>query len=313
MRKQSLLRSLLRWTGLLAAATLVSCGDNSTDFPEVPTAFLDVLSPSVQLVQAPRVAASVNGDTWLVWAEGDSNQYTIRTAGINSVGVATPTTVLANVAGSVRDLQITMVGVAPILVWRHFGPTGAATANAASIQFGGWRHEFASPASGIGDLSVASLPSGIVALSWSRLDSAGRIELVAAQRSLVATWSTPAVIRGVAAGTTLLRSGLAGDGSGGLTAIWSEAADASGGGPLPPETLLSSLRDVALDAWGSALVVDAGQHYYSPVVAATVSGGWLAAWLSGNASAVTALLAKRFEAGVGPAPPIASTKGRMIA
>ena len=106
------------------------------------------------------------------------------------------------------------------------------------------------------------------------------------------------MIRGVAAGTTLLRSGLAGDGSGGLMAIWSEAADVSGGGPLPPETMLSSLHDVALDAWGSALAVDAGQHYYSPVVAATANGGWLAAWLSGNASAVTALLAKRFDAGV---------------
>ena len=141
MRKQSLLRSLLCWTGLLAAATLVSSGDNSTDFPEVATAFLDVLSPLVQLVQAPRVAASVNGDTWLVWAEGDSNQYTIRTAGINSVGVATPATVLANVAGSVRDLQITMVGVAPILVWRHFGPTGAVTANAAPrVRVAGVRH-----------------------------------------------------------------------------------------------------------------------------------------------------------------------------
>jgi hypothetical protein len=138
---------------------------------------------------------------------------------------------------------------------------------------------------------------GIVALSWTRRDSAGRFELVGAQRSPAASWSTPAVIRSVAAGTNLLRSSLASDGAGGLMAIWSEAPAASGGGPLPPETLLSSRHDAALDAWGGALVVDEGQHYYSPAVAAIANGGWLAAWLSGDASGSTALLAKRFESG----------------
>jgi len=298
MRNGSRVRSLLRRAAVLAAATLVACGgDNSTDFPESPTAFLAVLSPSVALIQAPRVAASVNGDTWLAWAEGDSAQYTIRAARINGVGVVTPSTVVSNVDGTVRDLQITIVGVAPILVWRHFGLTGAVTANAASIQSGSWRHEFASPASAFGDISIAPLPSGIVALSWTRLDSAGRVELVAAHRSPIATWSTPTVIRSLAAGMVLLRSGLASESAGGLMAIWSEAPDASGGGPLPPEALLSSLHDAALDAWGGALMVDAGQHYYSPVIASTANAGWLAAWLSGNPLGITALLAKRFEAG----------------
>jgi hypothetical protein len=273
MKNLSPVRALGRWAGMAAAATVVSCGgDNSTDF-ESPTAFLAQLSPSVALVQAPRVAASVDSATWIFWAEGDNDQYTLRAARINGVGVVTPSTVVANVAGAARDLRITMVGVEPVLIWRHFGPTGAVTANAASLHSGAWRQELASPASMAGDLSAVSLPSGIVALSWTRRDSAGRFELVGAQRSPAASWSTPVVIRSVAAGTNLLRSGLASDGASGLMAIWSEAPDASGGGPLSPETLLSSLHDAALDAWGAALVIDAGQHYYSPVVAATANAG----------------------------------------
>jgi hypothetical protein len=162
MKNLSPVRALGRWAGMLAAATVVSCGgDNSTDFPESPTAFLAQLSPSVALVQAPRVAASVDSATWLFWAEGDNDQYTLRAARINGVGVVTPSTVVANVTGAARDLRITMVGVEPVLIWRHFGPTGAVTANAASLHSGAWRQELASPASMAGDLSAVSLPSGI--------------------------------------------------------------------------------------------------------------------------------------------------------
>ena len=103
-----------------------------------------------------------------------------------------------------RDLQITLVGVAPILSWRHFGPTGEVTANAASMHFGGWRHEIASLASAHGDVAAVTLASGIVSMSWTRRDGAGRIELVAARRALDGSWSTPAVVRTVEAGTTLL-------------------------------------------------------------------------------------------------------------
>jgi hypothetical protein len=94
------------------------------------------------------------------------------------------------------------------------------------------------------------------------------VELVASRRlPIFGGWSIPMVIRAGAAGMTLLRSAQASDGDGGLMALWSEAPDASGGGPLPAETPLSSQYDPALGAWGAALAVDAGQHYYSPAVA----------------------------------------------
>ena len=134
--------------------------------------------------------------------------------------------------------------------------------------------------------SVATLPSGSVAAELDVASTApDAIELVAAQRSLVATWSTPAVIRwrrrrddAAAIGPCRRRQRRAhGDLVRGSRCERRQRR-------CRPETLLSSLHEAALDAGAARSWSTPVSIYYSPVVAADCSGGWLAAWLSGNAS-----------------------------
>ena len=298
MRSLAPLRPWRAAAAVLVAAMLASCGGEPADITESPTAFLGVVSASVPLASAPRVAASPDGlTTWLAWAEGDNNQQALVAARINSVGVVDRMTVAPRASGVIRDLQITLVGTTPLLTWRHFRAPDDVTVNAASFRGLDWQAELAALASGQGvDVDAVTLPTGHVSLAWGRFDGAGRFELVAARRGLDGSWSTPAVIRTGAAGRVLLRSRQSSDGAGGLMAIWSESP-----GPIlappPPETLLSSQYDEALAAWGPALVVDAGQDYGDAAIASPADGQWVAAWLSGGPFGRTALLSKRFAAG----------------
>ena len=113
-----LARSLRAFAAMLAAALVAACGGSSDSAS--PAAFLGVVSSSVALGVAPRVAASSDGSTWLAWTEGDFNQYSLIVARINGVGVVGKSTVTSNVAGALRDLRITMVGTTPVLSWRHY-------------------------------------------------------------------------------------------------------------------------------------------------------------------------------------------------
>jgi len=281
---------------LFVAAMLASCGGEPADITESPTAFLGVVAPSVSLASPPRVAASPDGNTtWLAWTESDNAQQALVAARVNSVGVVDRMTVAPLAAGVLRDLQISMIGTTPVLTWRHFRDPNDVTVNAASFRGLDWQMEIAAVASAQGaDVRAVTLPSGRMSLAWTRLDGAGRFELVAARRGLDGSWSTPALIRTGAAGTVLLRSAQSSDGAGGLMAIWSEAP---GVGAAPPETLLSSQFDETLDAWGAALTVDAGQHYGEAAISSPADAQWVAAWLSGGAPGNNALLSKRFTTG----------------
>lgn len=301
-----LARSLRAFAAMLAAALVAACGGSSDSAS--PTAFFGVVSSSVALGVAARVAASADGSTWLAWTEGDFNQYSLIVARINGVGIVGKSTVTSNVAGALRDLRITMVGTTPVLSWRHYGAADDVTVNAVSLRSGGaWQVELAAAASGQGDVTAASLPAGLLSLSWARLDAAGRFELVASRRALDGSWSTPTVIRTGAAGMVLLRSGQASDGAGGLMAIWSESPDPSGS---PPQTLLSSPYDQTLAAWGAALTVDAGQRYYQPAIASAGAASWVAAWLSGERAETTTLESKRFAAGAWTAAAVRVDQGQ---
>ena len=210
---------------LFVAAMLASCGGEPADITESPTAFLGVVAPSVSLASPPRVAASPDGNTtWLAWTEGDNVQQALVSARVNSIGVVDRMTVAPLAAGVVRDLQISMIGTTPVLTWRHFRDPNDVTVNAASFRGLDWQMEIASVASAQGaDVRAVTLPSGRMSLAWTRLDGAGRFELVAARRGLDGSWSTPALIRTGAGGMVLLRSAQSSDGAGGLMTIWSEA------------------------------------------------------------------------------------------
>jgi len=280
----------------LVAAMLVSCGGEPADVTESPTAFLGVAAASVPLASAPRVAASPDGNTtWLAWAEGDNARQALVAARVNSIGIIEPMTVVPMAAGVIRDLQISMIGVTPVLTWRHFRDPNDVTVNAASFRGLDWQTEIAALASAQGtDVKPVTLPSGRMSLAWTRLGGAGNFELVAARRRLDGSWSTPAVIRTGSAGMVVLRSAQASDSASGLMAIWSEAP---GTGAAPAETLLSSQFDETLDAWGAAITVDAGQHYGEAAIASPADAQWVTAWLSGGALGNTALWSKRFSAG----------------
>jgi hypothetical protein len=283
----------LRATAALLTATLLSACGGGGDVPSAPNGFDGVASAAVPLAVAPRLAASPDGVTWIAWVEGDNARQSLISARINSVGVVTKTTVTANVAGALRDVQITMVGTTPVLTWRLFLDSGAVSVGAYSFDGFSWIGEFASPASAQGDVRVLPLPGAEVSLAWTRVHTSGRFQLVEARRSPGAFWSTPVVIRTGNPGVTLLRSSASSDGGGGLMALWSEAPAAG-----VPETLLSSRYDTIAAAWGAPVVVDAGAFYGSPGIGAIASASWVAAWLAGTPSARTAVVGKRFTGGV---------------
>lgn len=283
----------LRAAALSAATLVTGCGGGG-DTPAAPNGFQGVVSASVPLVLSPRVAASADGDTWLAWVEGDSTRQTLIGARVNSVGVVTTLPVTSNFAGALRDVQITMVGIVPVLTWRQYAATGSVSVAAASFQGFAWFGEFSSPASPQGDVRALPLPGGELSLEWTRLDGSGTFQLVAARRSANALWAQPALIRTGDAGAVLLRSSQSTDGSGGLMALWSEAPDAD---PASPQTLLSALYDETSSTWGAPLAVDAGAAYFTPAIGSTDTAGWVAVWLAGDASARTAVVGKRFAAG----------------
>ncbi len=170
--------------------------------------------------------------------------------------------------------------------------------NAASFDLGRWNVELAQVATGqAGDVQAIALATGGISLMLVRLDQASRFQIVTSRRALSGSWSTPAVIRIGQAGTMLLRTSHAAGDGGSAMAIWSESADGSQSPVLLPQTLYSSQYDPLLGAWSAPAVVDAGQFYFAPAVASVGSGRWVAAWLSGDASATPALVTKRFDAG----------------
>lgn len=287
-------RSFHAVAALLAAAIVAACGGGGDDVPTAPHGFQGNVSAAVPLAAAPHAAASPDGATWLAWVEGDNAHQTLIGARIDSAGVITRLPVTPSFAGAVRDVQVTVVGTTPIVTWRQYASTGSVTVVAASFQGFAWFAEFSSAASAQGDVHALPVLAGEVSLAWTRVDGSGNFELVAARRSFAGSWSAPKVIRTGAAGAVLLRSSQSSDGSGGLMALWSEAASASAGAP---ETLLSSSYDEPTATWGGPLVVDAGGSYGSPAIGSTATASWVAVWLQGNAVARTAVVGKRFGAG----------------
>jgi hypothetical protein len=284
-----------RAAAFLAVAMLAACGGESDEF--APTAPFQLVVPSLPLVVAPRVAASPDGSTtWLAWVEGDNATQSVVAGKINSVAVIRTQPVASHIAGALRDPRITMVGVTPVVTWRGYAPPNGVKANAASYVNGDWRMEISASASALGDIVPTLLPSGEISLSWTRIDAAGNFQLVAARRFMNGAWSIPAVIRSGAAATTLLRSSQAADAGGALQLLWSEAAG-GGGAPPPAQALFASRWNPVLATWTAPVVVDSGQRYDAPAVAATGGDTWLATWLSGDASATSSLLAKRFAGG----------------
>lgn len=293
MTDRLLQRSFHAVAALLAATIVAACGGGD-DTPAAPNGFQGNVSSSVPLVAAPRVAASPDGATWLAWVEGDNTHRTLIGARIDSVGVITKLPITSNFDGAVRDVQVTVIGTTPIVTWRQFAANGGVTVAVASFQGFAWFAEFASPASGQGDVRPLPILAGEVSLQWTRTDASGRFELVASRRSPFGLWSTPKVIRSGGPGAVLLRSGQSSDGSGGLMALWSEEPS---GVPGSPETLLSSQYDETAAAWGAPLTVDAGSSYGSPAIGSTGTAAWVAVWLAGNAGVRTAVVGKRFSGG----------------
>ena len=293
MKTQHLLCRLANCTvaSVGLAIVLSGCGGESQSDPSFQTVIA-----SVPLVIAPRLAASQDGSTWLLWIEGDSNTQSLNAARVDSSGSVSRTTLASQVAGALRGQQVLVDGTTPVVAWREYGNSGIFQAHAAAYINGDWKVELTVGPAVQGDVQLIPLVSGGASLVWQQIDVSGQTQLASSQRSPSGIWSQPEVIRNGPLGSTVSAPRQASGEGGSVTTLWTEAPT-SVDGTLQPQVLWASQYDRANGAWGPPVTVDAGQIYYSLDIASTGNGTWLAIWLSGDPFQRTAARSKRWTNG----------------